>query len=68
MVPFYAIGNTDTKRYWQLTQNIYRFGYLSGKGGANAHTVDEHISADAFIELVRWFVAFIANVDENRDI
>ena len=37
--------NTDTKRYWGLTSNIYRFGYLSlgGKSLNNAHTVDEYM-------------------------
>lgn len=28
MAPFMTTGNTDTKRYWNLTRNIYRFAYL----------------------------------------
>ena len=39
--------NTDTKRYWDLTRNIYRFAYQVKPAGytgfGNAHTVDEHI-------------------------
>lgn len=34
----------------------------------NAHTVDEYIEADMFVEQVRWFANFIVNVDESREI
>lgn len=43
MAPFYSTGNTDTKRYWALTRNIYRFSYLSEKSDSHAHTVDENV-------------------------
>ncbi|BEI80149.1 hypothetical protein CcaverHIS002_0106780 [Cutaneotrichosporon cavernicola] len=69
MAPFMTTGNTDTKRYWNLTRNIYRFAYLIFQGTFNnAHTVDEYIEADMFVEQVRWFANFIVNVDESRDI
>lgn len=37
--------NTDTKRYWNLTKNIYRFAYeeMGGKDLNGIHTVDERI-------------------------
>jgi len=77
-----TLKNTDTKRYWNLTKNIYRFAYLTMSGGFNnVHTVDEFIvshhnsysylyaqSADVFVEQVRWFMNFIVNVDESRDL
>ncbi|KAL7422371.1 hypothetical protein Q5752_003017 [Cryptotrichosporon argae] len=68
MAPSLSTGNTDTKRYWNLTPNIYRFAYQLGKGFNNVHTVDEHINADTFVEQVRWFANFIVNVDESREI
>ncbi|OCF75812.1 hypothetical protein I204_03106 [Kwoniella mangroviensis CBS 8886] len=34
----------------------------------NAHTVNEAISADVFVEQVRWFLNFIVNVDEATDL
>jgi Gly-Xaa carboxypeptidase len=29
MAPYMMTGNTDTRRYWDLTGNIYRFRYIS---------------------------------------
>ncbi|WWD02188.1 hypothetical protein V865_000226 [Kwoniella europaea PYCC6329] len=70
MAPSISTGNTDTKRYWNLTRNIYRFGYLESKDDHhnNIHTVDEYLAADSLVELVRWFMNFIVNVDESREI
>ncbi|WVO21424.1 uncharacterized protein IAS62_002732 [Cryptococcus decagattii] len=69
MAPSISTGNTDTKRYWNLTKNIYRFAYqIMGPGFNNIHTIDEHIEADAFVEQVRWFMNFIVNVDESDEV
>ncbi|WWD19241.1 hypothetical protein CI109_103699 [Kwoniella shandongensis] len=70
MAPSISTGNTDTKRYWNLTKNIYRFAYLTGgkKDNVGAHTVNEHVSADSFVELVRWFANLIVIVDETREL
>ncbi|WVW85411.1 hypothetical protein I302_107449 [Kwoniella bestiolae CBS 10118] len=69
-VPALSTGNTDTRQYWNLTRNIYRFAYQIGKNQHlnNAHTVNEAISADVFVEQVRWFLNFIVNVDEATDL
>ncbi|WWC93389.1 hypothetical protein V866_000223 [Kwoniella sp. B9012] len=69
-VPALSTGNTDTRQYWNLTRNIYRFAYQYGKNQHlnNAHTVNEAISADVFVEQVRWFLNFIVNVDEATDL
>lgn len=50
-----ALQNTDTKRYWNLTKNIYRFAYQGwAEEGPNshAHTVDER--------MVRWQFSLMA--------
>ncbi|OCF57639.1 Gly-Xaa carboxypeptidase [Kwoniella mangroviensis CBS 10435] len=69
-VPALSTGNTDTRQYWNLTRNIYQFAYQHGKNQHlnNAHTVNEAISADVFVEQVRWFLNFIVNVDEATDL
>jgi len=41
--------NTDTKRYWNLTNNIYRFayqGWAEPNSNSHAHTVDERMVSD----------------------
>lgn len=42
--PAVFTGNTDTKRYWNLTKNIYRFAYMTMGADLNhVHTVDEYM-------------------------
>jgi Gly-Xaa carboxypeptidase len=40
VAPSLMTGNTDTKFYWGLSRNIYRFSPVREVGRANAHTVD----------------------------
>lgn len=68
VAPGIMTGNTDTKYYWDLTQHIFRFtpgwdGKFSGLG--NIHTVDEYISVDSHINMVRWMSLFIRNMDQS---
>ncbi len=42
MSPFAMTGNTDTRRYWDLAKNIYRFRYIDMAAGAGSHTVNEY--------------------------
>ncbi|WWC71375.1 uncharacterized protein I206_105330 [Kwoniella pini CBS 10737] len=69
-VPAVGTGNTDTRQYWNLTKNIYRFAWKNdrNKNHHNIHTVDEAIRADDFVEEIRWLLNFIVNVDEARDV
>ncbi|EIW67186.1 hypothetical protein TREMEDRAFT_33687 [Tremella mesenterica DSM 1558] len=64
MAPFMTTGNTDTRRYRQLTPNIYRFRYLPADAAAGAHTVSEWIDAEALVEFTRWYQALILNMDQ----
>lgn len=68
MAPGLSTGNTDTRFYWDLTRNIYRYepGYdpEDPDGGlGNIHTVDERVSIAAHVNLVRWYTLFIRNID-----
>ena len=60
-------GNTDTRYYWKLTKNIFRFspGWdPEAEGFGNIHTVDEKVSVKGHIRSVQWYTFFIRNMDE----
>lgn len=65
--PGMTTGNTDTRYYWQLTRHIFRFGPgydpKAGAGLGNIHTVDEHVSVENHLGMVRWFWGFVGNLD-----
>ncbi|KAH8808695.1 hypothetical protein F5884DRAFT_858217 [Xylogone sp. PMI_703] len=57
-------GNTDTKFFWELSKNIYRFTPFRVDGrGINAHTVDERIEMKQHVEGVRLYAQLILNGD-----
>jgi Gly-Xaa carboxypeptidase len=62
-------GNTDTRFYWKLTDHIFRYGHLGGAGGGSlpsgVHTVNEAISIDSFVEMIRFYTTLVLNVDES---
>ncbi|EPQ56473.1 carboxypeptidase S [Gloeophyllum trabeum ATCC 11539] len=68
VAPGIMTGNTDTRYYWKLTENIFRYNHHnqgSGKALSGVHTVNESIPIDAFIEMIRFFTTLILNVDES---
>ncbi|TCD69101.1 hypothetical protein EIP91_008743 [Steccherinum ochraceum] len=67
VAPGFLIGNTDTRFYWKLTKNIFRYGHVDKYARYNgAHTVNEALEAEAFIELIRFFTTIILNADETK--
>ncbi|KAK8193356.1 putative vacuolar carboxypeptidase Cps1 [Phyllosticta capitalensis] len=56
-------GNTDTRHYWDLTKNIYRFGPSRDGTRFNAHTIDERVEMVAHAEGVRFYYDLIRNFD-----
>ncbi|KAI0251422.1 carboxypeptidase S [Lactifluus subvellereus] len=63
-------GNTDTKFYWKLTPHIFRYGHLDvgttiSPAAHGIHTVNEHIRARNFVEIIRFYTTLILNVDET---
>ena len=63
VAPSLMTGNTDTKFYWNLSKNIYRFSPVRDEGRANAHTVDERIGMKEHLEGVRLYAQLILNGD-----
>ncbi|ODO07743.1 hypothetical protein I350_03319 [Cryptococcus amylolentus CBS 6273] len=68
MAPFMTTGNTDTRRYWNLTPNIYRYRYTPMAGAAGAHTINEYSNAYDLIEFARFYQAIILNMDAAEDV
>ncbi|KAI0277860.1 carboxypeptidase S [Russula aff. rugulosa BPL654] len=70
--PGILTGNTDTRHYWNLTRYIIRYNHHDGgnafRAPNGAHTVNEHMSADNFVEMIRFFTTLILNADESRKI
>ncbi|KAF7338835.1 Carboxypeptidase S [Mycena sanguinolenta] len=66
VAPGLMTGNTDTRFNWELSKHIFRYGHgnmiAGGLGGI--YTVNEHIKADAFVEMITFFTTLILNADE----
>ncbi|GAA5980377.1 hypothetical protein JCM5350_000964 [Sporobolomyces pararoseus] len=63
VAPSAMIANTDTKVYWKLTDNIYRFVPAPLKLIKNFHTVDERIHVDAHISSLKFYYKLIKNTE-----
>eukprot|EP00978_Attheya_sp_CCMP212_P003569 scaffold7494_cov55-Attheya_sp.AAC.1 len=60
-VPALCIGNTDTRWYWSLSDNIFRFSplALTLKETSMFHGLNERISVDALAGIVQFYISFI---------
>lgn len=61
------IGNTDTRYYWNLTKNIYRFTPTIAMGPEDLkrfHGVNERISVNNYEKVVNFFYHVMQNADE----
>ncbi|OBT81858.1 hypothetical protein VE02_09795 [Pseudogymnoascus sp. 03VT05] len=65
VTPYLMPANTDTKFFWDLTKNIYRFTPVNLVHSLNrAHTTDEFIRADEFVREPLFFATLILNADD----
>ncbi|VEU21135.1 DEKNAAC102032 [Brettanomyces naardenensis] len=62
--PSVMTGNTDTRHYWSLTSNIYRFSPGRMDKMINIHAIDERVDLDAHVEGVAFFYQLLRNVYE----
>ncbi|KAJ3798365.1 carboxypeptidase S [Lentinula aff. detonsa] len=67
VTPSLGLGNTDTRFYWNLTQNIFRYSHRGDKDDKynGIHTINEAIRGECFIEQIRFFTRLILNMDET---
>lgn len=57
-------ANTDTKYYWNLTKNIYRYSpMIVDYHEINIHSVDEKVEFDGHLQLTAFYYEYIQNVD-----
>ncbi|KAF8216349.1 hypothetical protein K438DRAFT_1703174 [Mycena galopus ATCC 62051] len=72
VAPAMSTGNTDTRYYWQLSRSIFRYNHKNTIGSkdrlSGVHTVNEAISAEALLEMIRFFTTLILNADESTAI
>ncbi|KAJ6784530.1 hypothetical protein PWT90_06066 [Aphanocladium album] len=65
VAPYLMPANTDTKFFWALTKNIYRFTPINLVHNLNrAHTTDEFIKASEFVREPYFFATLILNADD----
>jgi len=63
LAPSLMTGNTDTKFYWDLTRDIWRFTPIRANGRGNAHTVDEFVGAKDHVDGFGFYVKLIRYAD-----
>ncbi|KAG1864846.1 hypothetical protein F4604DRAFT_1882028 [Suillus subluteus] len=56
----------DTRHYWSLTRHIFRYNHRGATDAYNgAHTINEAMRAEGFLEQIRFFTRLILNADET---
>ncbi|CAE6428447.1 unnamed protein product [Rhizoctonia solani] len=62
-------GNTDTRFYWNLTANIFRYSHLSEEDAyAGVHTINEAIRVKGFVNMIQFFKNLILSADDATNI
>ncbi|CAE6463393.1 unnamed protein product, partial [Rhizoctonia solani] len=62
-------GNTDTRFYWNLTPNIFRYSHLSDEDIYDGvHTINEAMRVKGFVEIIQFFKNLILTADDATDI
>ncbi|EKM49935.1 uncharacterized protein PHACADRAFT_188329 [Phanerochaete carnosa HHB-10118-sp] len=64
--PTYALGNTDTQFYWNLSRNIFRYAHVPADAYYNSlHTINEAIKPTALVEKIGFLTMLVLNWDES---
>ncbi len=63
VVPYVVVGGTDSRRFYPLTRNVYRFNpFRFGAGRVRlVHGTDERVPVDQLGDAIRFYVALIRN-------
>ncbi|EAZ63548.2 Gly-X carboxypeptidase [Scheffersomyces stipitis CBS 6054] len=65
--PIIGTGNTDTKSYWDLTKQIYRYQPGLGQVEENAHTVNEKIQLQSHFTIISFYYYYLQLADKLSD-
>ncbi|KAF8998133.1 hypothetical protein BDQ17DRAFT_1362515 [Cyathus striatus] len=63
--PSAMTGNTDTRYYLDLSENIYRWSPARVGSRLNVHTVDEKIMTSGHVDGIRFFTELIVQADDK---
>lgn len=65
--PYISTGNTDTKSYWDLTRNIFRYAPGIPTPHGNIHSVDERVDFDSHLTIIAFYYYYLQIVDQLAD-
>ncbi|KAG8871465.1 hypothetical protein FRB97_008660 [Tulasnella sp. 331] len=68
VTPMTLGGNTDTRFYWDLSPNIFRYTHIGIHQENGFHTVNEAVNLDGFVDLIKFYATLILNADEATNI
>jgi carboxypeptidase PM20D1 len=65
VAPGLVIGRTDSRRYVKVAENSYRFlpMRLGREDLKRIHGTDERISVNNYLEIVRFYIQLLRNID-----
>lgn len=63
VAPSVSTGNTDTKEYHEVTDNIYRFTPFTEDSGAGLHSIDERSTLENHIDIVKFYFQLLRNMN-----
>lgn len=66
VVPYLMAGGTDSRKYFDLCKNIYRFSsvILTKKDYATIHSNNERISFENFSNMINFYIKFLSEYTE----
>ncbi|KAI5952529.1 hypothetical protein KGF54_003396 [Candida jiufengensis] len=68
VAPFLSSGNTDTKSYWILTKNIYRYiPSFIDEGSGGEHSVNEKVNLSSHYHIVGFYYYYLQLIDKVED-
>lgn len=65
--PYISTGNTDTKSYWDLTRNIFRYAPGLETPNSNIHSIDERLNFEGHTLIIAFYYYYLQVVDQLAD-
>jgi carboxypeptidase PM20D1 len=63
VAPYLTIGATDSREYWRVAPDTYRFLPIYEDGALEAiHGIDEHVRIDAYLQAVRIYATLMTGL------
>lgn len=65
--PYISTGNTDTKSYWDLTRNIFRYAPGLETPHGNIHSINERLNFEGHPLIIAFYYYYLQIVDQLAD-